>query len=120
GTVEALEKYDAGDLFFAHLAMTFKMLDTDDGSQVWDYSFDRRKQVYSVEMVHTIIGLSSIFQTEMDIVEGQLDSLFLSLKTGVTLIPTQKSSLNKPARADSTDGEKLDESAFEIIPEKKK
>ena len=59
-------------------------------------------------------------RVEMDVVVGQLDSLFLSLKTGVTLIPTQKPSLNKPARADSTDGEKLDESAFEIIPEKKK
>jgi len=68
GTVDALEKYDAGDLFFAHLAMTFRLLRISDGEQVWNYSFDTRRQVYSKDMVHTVMGLSSILQTELNYV----------------------------------------------------
>ncbi len=119
GSVEALEKYDAGDLFFAHLAMTFKMLNVNDSEQVWSYSFDRRRQVYSEEMVHTVSGLSSILQSEMNVIVGQLDSLFLSVQTGVPWMTESGKVLPAPADADSTD-DGLDESAFEIIPEKKK
>lgn len=119
GTVEAIEKYDAGDMFFAHLAMTFKMLRVESGEQIWNYSFDKRRQVYSKDMVHTVMGLSAILQTEMDIAVNQLDSLFYSLETGTPLKPVTEDIANEPARKDSTKFE-LDESAFEIIPEKRK
>jgi len=119
GTVEALEKYDAGDLFYAHLAMTFKMINVKNGEQIWNYSFDRRRQVYSKEMVHTVAGLSIILQSEMDVVVGQLDSLFYSIDTGKPLVRESVSSSQKSALEDSTESG-VDESAFEIIPEKKK
>lgn len=118
GTVEALEKFDAGDLFYAHLAMMFKMFKVDDGIQVWNYSFDQRKQVYSKEMVHTVRSLSSILEAQMNIVIGQLDSLFLSMETGAPFMTEDKDVPALPALADSTAGG-IDESAFEIIPEKK-
>ena len=120
GTVEALEKYDAGDLFFAHLAMSFKMLKADDGSQIWNYSFDQRRQVYSEDMLQTVRGLSSIFQSEMDVIVAQLDSLFLSMKTGTPFVTDTDHTPPKPEPADSTAVDEIDESAFEIIPEKKK
>ena len=124
GTVDALEKYDSGDIFFAHLAMSFKLMRVGDGTQVWSYSFDQRKQVFQKDMVYTIIGLSSILQTQMDIVIGQMDSLFLGMKnpSGVpALIPqvpapavktdTAPTGTSKPAND-------IDESQFKIIPEK--
>jgi ABC-type uncharacterized transport system auxiliary subunit len=119
GMVEAIEKFDARDLFFAHLAISMKMLRTLDGTQVWEYSFDVRKQVYQREMVYTVQALSSIFQREMDTVVSQLDSLFFTMETGV---PLDKSIVHpltqKPAQTDSTKSE-IDESGFEIIPEKR-
>jgi len=120
GTVEALEKLDGGDIYFAHLAMSFKMLNVKNGEQVWEYSFDQRKQVFQDEMVYTIRGLSSILQAQMDVVVNQLDSLFLAMVTGSPqeiINPTEPS--EKPAETKST-SEDLDESAFEIIPEKKR
>ncbi|MCD6308864.1 MAG: membrane integrity-associated transporter subunit PqiC [Candidatus Latescibacteria bacterium] len=119
GTVDALEKYDAGDLFFAHLAMTFRLLRISDGEQVWNYSFDKRRQIYSKEMVHTVMGLSSILQTEMNYVVDRLDSLFYGYRTGskLNLAGTQETPAAK-APKDST-GAQIDESGFEIIPEKK-
>jgi hypothetical protein len=117
GSVEALEKLDAGDIFFAHLAMSFKMLRVTDGAQVWDYSFDQRVQVYQEEMVYTIRGLSSILQSQMDVIVNQLDSLFYTMQTGkrIDLAPIKEPSEEKS----EVKSEKLDERDFEIIPEKK-
>jgi hypothetical protein len=56
----------------------------------------------------------------MDVVVSQLDSLFLLIDSGVPL--DQKGILplpSVPAQADSTDP-RIDESGFEIIPEKRK
>jgi len=118
GTVEALEKYDAGDLFYAHLAMTFKMLRVSDGQQVWTYSFDDRRRVFSGEMVHTVAGLSAIMQANMDVIINQLDTLFLTGETGMAPVAGQAA----PTTAVPPDSTKsdIDESGFEIIPEKKK
>jgi len=118
GSVEALEKFDAGDLFFAHLAMTFKMLRVSDGEQVWDYAFDERRRVYSEEMVHTVAALSSVLQSHMNVIIAQLDSLFLSYQTGVTPLVKEEGPSVESAPADST-GERIDESGYEIIPEKR-
>lgn len=118
GTVEALEKLDAGDIYFAHLAMTFKMINVEDGQQIWEYSFDQRRQVFQNEMVYTVRGLSSILQAQMDVIVNQLDSLFLSMETGaLPEIVDSTEPTEKPAQMESS-SEDLDESAFEIIPEK--
>ncbi len=134
GTVEALEKYDAEDLFFAHLAMSFKLVRTSDGTQVWNYSFDQRRRVYSEEMVHTIVAASAIMETHMDTVISQLDSLFLALSTvqrlempssspqavvpGTAAMPDTTAAMDKPAgKQNEKADEKIDESGFEIIPE---
>ncbi|MFC1651224.1 ABC-type transport auxiliary lipoprotein family protein [Candidatus Latescibacterota bacterium] len=116
GSVEALEKLDAGDLFFAHLAMSFKMLRISDGSQVWDYSFDQRKQVFQEDMVYTIRGLSSILQAQLDFAVNQIDSLFYSMQPGMEneFLIREDISEQKPVK--SSDG--VDESDFEIIREK--
>ena len=119
GTVEALEKLDAGDMFFAHLAMSLKMLRVYDGTQVWEYSFDQRKQVFQEDMVYTVRGLASILQVQMNVVVSQLDSLFLAMGKGLPkeTKPAEKPS-EQPAKIESS-SEDLDESQFEIIPEQK-
>ena len=119
GTVDAIEKYDAGDLFFAHLAMSFKLYRTDDGVQVWDYSFDQRRQVYSREMVKTVEGMSGLMQTHMNVITAQLDSLFLDITSGVsapTTLTRPDSGPSSPEPAPSS-GDGVDESGYEIIPE---
>ncbi len=115
GSVEALEKLDAGDLYFAHLAMSFKMLRVADGEQVWNYSFDQRKQVFQPEMVYTIRGLSSILQSQLDFAVNQIDSLFYSMEPGIgdEFLSPKETQPDTPAADD--DG--VDESGFEIIPE---
>ena len=119
GMVEALEKFDAGDLFYAHLSMSFKLLRVSTGEQVWTYSFDQRRQVFQSEMVYTVRGLSAIFESEMDVVATQLDSLFHALSGGSPASPVTPGEagpgLTPADEPSGSDG--VDESAFEIIPE---
>ena len=72
-------------------------------------------------MVYTVRALSSILQSEMDVVIAQLDLLFLSMETGTSPVVTDGNViLNTPLRADSLAvDEDIDESSFEIIREKK-
>ncbi|MDP2984325.1 MAG: ABC-type transport auxiliary lipoprotein family protein [Candidatus Latescibacter sp.] len=121
GSVEALEKYDATDVFYAHLAMSFKLVRVIDGQQVWDYSFDQRKQVYQKKMVFTIMAFSSIMQTQMDIVVNQLDAYFLSLEKGEKRSPqeTRPEKNFKPVTAEPETTSVPAERGYEIIPEKK-
>ena len=76
GTVDALEKYEGGDLFFAHLAMTFRLVRQEDRKEVWRYAFDERKKVYEPDMVYTVIALREILETEMINVIRELDRIF--------------------------------------------
>ena len=118
GMVDALERLDAGDLFFSHMAMTFKLIKTDTGDEVWSYAFDQRRRVAAAEMVKSVQALSDIFQSQMNIVVTQLDSLFAAASGGVPLVPTPAASAAPPEPEPQPEGPALDESSFEIIRER--
>lgn len=121
GMVEALERLDAGDLFFSHMAMSLKLIRIETGDEVWSYSFDRRRRVHSGDMVRTVQGLSDILQTEMNVAITQLDSIFLAASMGQPLMPAAPApSVSHAQRDPAAEGEVpgLDESAFEIIRER--
>ena len=119
GVVNALEKYDAGDTYYAHLAMTFRLVRVSDGVQVWDHSFDTRRQVFQQEMVYTVRSLSAILQEEMDVVATQLDSLFFSTQNGRAPEPAPAAGPARPVSNDAPPAGKVDENAFDIVPEKR-
>ena len=102
--------------------MTIKVVNIASANEVWSYSFDQRRQVYSADMVQTVRALSDIFQSQMNVVVGQLDSLFLAESTGLTMDDTSTQipriiEQRPDAPADSAKI-KIDESSFEIIREK--
>jgi ABC-type uncharacterized transport system auxiliary subunit len=121
GSVDALEKYDATDVFYAHLAMSLKMVRVIDGQQVWEYSFDERKQVFQKKTNYTIIAFETIMQTQIDIVINQLDSYFLSLEKGEKRSPQEtKSGKNlEPVPAVPDTVSVPADKGYEIIPETK-
>lgn len=77
GIVEALEKYDATDIWFAHFAMTLRLIREKDKTEVWQHTFDERREVYNPEMVYTVQEMSDILETQMNLVVEELDRLFL-------------------------------------------
>jgi len=115
GTVDALERLDAGDIIFGHLAMSLKMVRTVDGVQVWETSFDDRKQVYQKEMVYTVLALSQILQSRMNAAIADIDSLF-SASGALRAVPANGMKPGVIAPVDSII-RKPDASGYEIIPE---
>ena len=122
GTVNAIEKFDAGDIFFAHLAMTFNMVRTSDGQQIWGYSFDERKRVYQEEMVYTVIAFSQVLQQQINIVINQIDSLMTDMRGSVPSLPDSSGTpsavtpLTSSTMPDTT-VIKIQNPGYEIIPE---
>lgn len=82
GVVEALEKYDAEDIWFAHLAMTFRLIREEDRREIWHYTFDERKNVHNPEMVYTVRAMSDILEAHMGRIVEELDRLFLNIAPG--------------------------------------
>lgn len=121
GMVEALERLDAGDLFFGHLAMTLKVIRVETGDEVWSYGFDQRRRVQSNDMVRTVQVLSDILQSQMNVAVTQLDSLFSAASTGRPLTPSPAATSVSGTQAPPATGEEvpeIDESGFEIIRER--
>lgn len=119
GTILAIEKFDAGDLFFAHLAMSFKLLRASSGTQVWEYEFDEREQVYQREMVYTVRALTSIFEKQMNTVVGQLDSLFLSMDRRARETGPGSGGLPSPPEESAPGDSTHEDPGFRIIREER-
>jgi ABC-type uncharacterized transport system auxiliary subunit len=82
GEVEAIEEYDSGDLWYAHLAMRFELVRYKDQTTVWRSSFDRMRKVYKREPSFVMRTLSAILKEEMIRLTAEIDGV-LSKERGV-------------------------------------
>lgn len=105
GTVGAIERFDSGDTWYAHLAMNFKLLRERDRHELWNYSFDRRKRVYNPDVVYTVEALSEILDSEMRRVIRDLDRIFYQIaqNEGIELDPQNKPDDTQIPVSSSTD-----------------
>lgn len=65
GELLALEVYDADDVWFAHLALAFRITRFSDGEQLWRFELDERKPVKTTEMGHAVRAMSELLQDAM-------------------------------------------------------
>ncbi len=65
GEIEAIEEYDSGDKWYAHLAMTMRLVRFTDRTVVWSYQFDRKQEVFNKEPVYVVRGMSDLMEEEM-------------------------------------------------------
>lgn len=61
GTLQALELYDSGDLWFAHLAFKLHLTDMNRGNTVWTFSFDERKPVAQRTFENGVRSMSELY-----------------------------------------------------------
>lgn len=62
GELVALEVYDSGDLWYAHLALSLRLSRFRDGEQLWRFEFDERKEVGTTEVAHAVRAMSELLQ----------------------------------------------------------
>jgi ABC-type uncharacterized transport system auxiliary subunit len=65
GEIEAIEEYDSGDKWYAHLALSFRLVRFNDRKVVWTYRFDRKKEVFNKAPVYVVRGMSEMMDEEM-------------------------------------------------------
>jgi ABC-type uncharacterized transport system auxiliary subunit len=65
GEIEAIEEYDSGDKWYAHLAMSIRLVRFSDRTIIWSYQFDRKQEVFNKEPVYVVRGMSDLMEEEM-------------------------------------------------------
>ena len=65
GSVKAIERFDSGDTWAAHLVMTLELVRQTDGQVIWQANFDEEKQVFFPAMKYTVAALSGILGQQM-------------------------------------------------------
>lgn len=74
GEIDAIEEFDSGGVWFAHLAMKIELTRLSDKKVVWRYAFDRKRKVEKKNPVFVIKALSEILKVEMDVVAAGIDA----------------------------------------------
>lgn len=97
--VEAIEEFDSGDVWYAHLAMRFELIRFRDKKVVWRGRFDRRREVHKKEPVYVVRALSAILEEEMSRVVAELDHVLSSERGVAATLP-----MPVPAHEDATPG----------------
>jgi len=80
--VLAIEELNATqDEWYAHLSMRFALLRFDDGTRVWEHTFDARKPVYNRQPVYVVRTMSEIAEEQFNSAFETMDQ-FLAEATG--------------------------------------
>ncbi len=75
GRVMAIELYDSGDLWFAHLSMHLYLTRFGDGAAIWAFEFDRRKEIGPQAFEHGVRALSELLHEAIRAAIGQVKIL---------------------------------------------
>jgi ABC-type uncharacterized transport system auxiliary subunit len=123
GTVKTIERYDSGDIWFARLAISMRLVRRADAKVIWRTDFDEERQVYNADMTFTIEAMREILRQQMEISIKEIDLAFLNQrrqKEGRPLIELSIFANGRPAETleDTSD---VDEEPvhYELIPGKR-
>ncbi len=103
GNLEAVEEYDSGELWFAHLALTVSLTKLSDRTSIYVRRFDLRKRVYQHTPEYVIREMSSLLEYIMTQVIHDLDEKFaldyhVPLKTADTARATPENGISPSVR----------------------
>ena len=122
GTVSAIERRDSGDLWYAHLAMSWKLVDARTNELFWADDFNEAEKLYQQDMAYTVEAMSQILRGEVEKAIKDLDFKFankLRHESGVALLEMESANGNNgsvTAVADSSDAAYGPDADYELLP----
>ncbi len=72
--VHAIEQLDGGDIWYAHLAMTFRLTRFGENDVLWEHSFSERRPLNHKDVSLTVRALSEILDEQMSLVLTQMEA----------------------------------------------
>ena len=115
GSIKAIERFDSGDAWVAHLAMTIELMRQEDGRVVWQTDFDDERPVFSAKMKYAVEALSLILVQQMEKAIRELDFTFAQ-QQGIPIVPTARPA---PAAQDTAAPPPRTTGYYEILPGKR-
>lgn len=123
GTVKAIERFDSGDVWAAHLAITMQLVRQEDSFVIWQKDLDEERTVFFPAMKHTVAAFSQILSQHMESSMREIDFVFLNMKRGNDeAIPADLDSLvigQTESKSDTLRAEQeTDDKDYELLPGK--
>ena len=78
GSVQAIERFDSGDEWRAHLAMSMKLVAEATNQVLWEADFDEELVVYNRDMGYTVEALNEILRARMQVYLADIDFKLLN------------------------------------------
>ena len=120
GSIKAIERFDSGDVWAAHLVMTMELVRQDDGKVIWQTDFDAERPVFSSQMKHTVEALSLILVQQIEKAIRELDFAFGQQQGTPTARPVPAArDTTAPAAQDATASPPKSTGYYEILPGKR-
>ena len=82
GEIAAIEEYDSGDAWYAHLAISVRLVRFHDREVIWSFKFDEKKEVFTKEPVYVVRALSELMEEQMGIMVTGIESAMAGQPTG--------------------------------------
>ncbi len=102
GEIDAIEKFDSKDVWFAHMVITFSLMSYKDNKVVWRKTYDIRKEIYRKEMVLFIRGISVLLEELLGEFVNDLNDYFTRTAIkGVKAEPLLQESIKRDSNAKS-------------------
>lgn len=89
-TIQAMEQLDGGEVWYAHLAMDFRLVRFDGDAVIWRKSFDERRPVNTKDVGLTVRALSEILTEQLDISMREVDAVLAGKKVPTAAAPAAK------------------------------
>jgi uncharacterized lipoprotein YmbA len=77
GRVEALDKIDSKDRWFARVAISMVVKEFDTGLEIVSHSFDRRKEVFNSSQAHIVRAFGEIIEEETEAFFDKIDATLI-------------------------------------------
>ncbi|MBI5510305.1 MAG: membrane integrity-associated transporter subunit PqiC [Deltaproteobacteria bacterium] len=101
GDLHAIEVYDSGDVWFAHLSLSLALSRYSNGETLLNLNFDERRPVPERSFAQAARALSGLLSTAMDELVARLDQLEVTRETSATGVRRtgERRVIGKPAPA---------------------
>lgn len=126
GTVDAIERFDSGDRWFARLAVTMRLVDRD-GKVFWEHRFAPNEvEVYEADLVFMVQAMRDILRQNMSAAIRSLDRALLIRKVSndpnrdvVALLDAANSAGPQETEVDTTEAIPRETADYLVLPGKR-
>lgn len=100
-SVQSIEELQGGGMWFAHMAMTFRLARFADNATIWQFTFDQRRPLTQQDLGLVVRAMSEILDEQLHIALPEIDAVLAGKP-----LPARPVAQDQPAAATPTEAAK--------------